>query len=77
MATLRGFTITVKMEIWVKCTVIKVMEAMRSLVRKIRERIHPLFYARKSPLGRFAIRILDQPAWLSVEGVTFKVRGGS
>ena len=48
---------------------------MRSLVRKIRERFHPLFYARKSPLGRFVIRILDQPAWLSIEGVTFKARG--
>ncbi len=48
---------------------------MRSLVRKIRERFHPLFHARKSPIGRFAVRILDRPAWLSVEGVTFKVRG--
>ena len=51
------------------------MGAMRSFVRKIRERFHPLFYARKNPLERFAIRILDRPAWLSVEGVTFKMRG--
>lgn len=43
--------------------------------RKIRERFHPLFYARKSSIGRFAIRVMDQPAWLSIPAVRFKVRG--
>lgn len=43
--------------------------------RKIRERFHPLFYARKSSIGRFAIRAIDQPAWLSIPAVGFKVRG--
>jgi FkbM family methyltransferase len=44
-------------------------------LQQVRERFHPLYYARKSAAGRFAIRLLDLPVWLSVPGVTFKVRG--
>jgi FkbM family methyltransferase len=44
-------------------------------LQQVRERFHPLYYARKSSAGRLAIRLLDRPAWLSVPGVTFKVRG--
>ena len=46
-----------------------------TLIRRVRERFHPLSYARKSPLGRLVIRLVDRPAWLSVPDVTFKVRG--
>ena len=48
---------------------------MREIIRTIRKRFHPLFYACKYAIGRFAIRILDRPAWLSVECVKFPVRG--
>lgn len=48
---------------------------MRNLIRKLRQKFHPLFYARKSAIGRTVIRLLDQPAWLTVQGVNFKVRG--
>lgn len=48
---------------------------MRALIRTIRERYHPLYYARKSRLGRSVIRRLDRPAWLSLPGVRFRVRG--
>jgi FkbM family methyltransferase len=44
-------------------------------LQQVRERFHPLYYARKSAPGRLAIRLLDVPVWLSVPGVTFKVRG--
>ncbi|HZY73059.1 MAG TPA: FkbM family methyltransferase [Edaphobacter sp.] len=49
--------------------------SMQGLVRRVRQQFHPLFYARKSPLGRFAIHILDRPTWLTVHQVSFKVRG--
>jgi FkbM family methyltransferase len=52
-----------------------IVRYMRALIRKLRERFHPLFYARKSAAGRFAIGLADRPAWLSVQGVNFKVRG--
>jgi FkbM family methyltransferase len=48
---------------------------MRNPLQQLRERFHPLYYARKSPMGRFAIRLADKPVWLSVPGVSFKVRG--
>jgi len=48
---------------------------VRALLRRTREHFHPLFYARKSSLGRFVIRLVDRPVWLSVADVTFKVRG--
>jgi FkbM family methyltransferase len=48
---------------------------MRTLIRKVREVLHPLHYARKSPIGRFAIRLADRPIWISEQGVNFKVRG--
>jgi FkbM family methyltransferase len=44
-------------------------------LQQVRERFHPLYHARKSAAGRFAIRLVDVPVWLSVPGVTFKVRG--
>jgi FkbM family methyltransferase len=34
-----------------------------------------LYYARKSSTGRFAIRMVDLPFWLSIPDVKFKVRG--
>lgn len=48
---------------------------MRALVQYLRERFHPLFYARKSRVGRFVIRLADRPVWLSIPHVDFKVRG--
>lgn len=48
---------------------------IRNLVQKIRKTWHPLYYARKSPLGRWAVRCFDQPAWLRIHGVGFPVRG--
>lgn len=48
---------------------------MRNLIRKIRQRFHPLFYARKSSIGRLVIKLIDRPTWLSVKDVNFKVRG--
>ncbi|MBT9331823.1 FkbM family methyltransferase [Paracidobacterium acidisoli] len=44
-------------------------------IRAFREQFHPLFYLRKSKLGRGAIRLVDRPAWISVPGVGFPVRG--
>lgn len=48
---------------------------MRSLVQKIRETWHPLYYARKLSIGRWAVSFLDRPVWLRVHGVSFRVRG--
>jgi FkbM family methyltransferase len=48
---------------------------MRNPLRKIRERFHPLYYTRKSAIGRLALRLVDLPVWLSIPGVSFKVRG--
>jgi hypothetical protein len=48
---------------------------MRNPLQQLRERFHPLYYARKSAMGRFAIRLADKPVWLSVSGISFKVRG--
>jgi FkbM family methyltransferase len=48
---------------------------MRNLIQRIRQEFHPLFHARKSAFGRMVIRLLNQPAWLTVQGVNFKVRG--
>ena len=48
---------------------------LRALIRFARERFHPLFYARKSRLGRLLIRLADRPVWLSIPQVGFKVRG--
>jgi FkbM family methyltransferase len=48
---------------------------MRNPLQQLRERFHPLYYARKSAMGRFAIRLADKPVWLSVPGISFKVRG--
>jgi FkbM family methyltransferase len=45
------------------------------LLRYVREQFHPLFYLRKWPIGRLAIRILDRPVWLSIPNVNFQVRG--
>jgi FkbM family methyltransferase len=44
-------------------------------LQQLRERFHPLYYARKSTTGRFAIRLVDLPFWLSIPHVKFKVRG--
>jgi len=44
-------------------------------LQQLRERFHPLYYARKSALGRFVIRLVDLPVWLSIPEVSFKVRG--
>ena len=48
---------------------------MTSPILAIRRRFHPLYYLRKSSLGRTAIRLLDSPVWISIPRVTFKVRG--
>lgn len=48
---------------------------MRDALQAIRQRIHPLYYARKSAVGRFVLRIADRPAWISVPGIRFSVRG--
>ena len=44
-------------------------------MQQLRERFHPLYYARKSAAGRFVIGLIDLPVWLSVPAVSFKVRG--
>jgi FkbM family methyltransferase len=44
-------------------------------LQQLRERFHPLYYARKSAAGRFVIRLIDRPVWLPVPAVSFKVRG--
>ncbi|MGB8538276.1 MAG: FkbM family methyltransferase [Acidobacteriaceae bacterium] len=44
-------------------------------MQQLRERFHPLYYARKSATGRFLIGLVDQPVWFSVRDVGFKVRG--
>jgi FkbM family methyltransferase len=44
-------------------------------LQQLRERFHPLYYARKSAAGRFVIRLVDLPVWLSIPDVSFKVRG--
>jgi FkbM family methyltransferase len=44
-------------------------------LQQLRERFHPLYYARKSAVGRFVIRLVDLPVWLSIPDVSFKVRG--
>jgi FkbM family methyltransferase len=44
-------------------------------LQQLRERFHPLYYARKSATGRFVTRLLDLPVWLSIPDVSFKVRG--
>ena len=44
-------------------------------MQQLRERFHPLYYARKSAAGRFVIRLVDLPVWLSIPDVSFKVRG--
>jgi FkbM family methyltransferase len=49
--------------------------SIRNPLQQLRERFHPLFYARKSPVGRFVIRMVDLPVWLSIPHVSFKVRG--
>lgn len=49
--------------------------SLRNPVRRFRERFHPLYYMRKSAFGRSAIRLVDKPVWLSVPGISFKVRG--
>jgi FkbM family methyltransferase len=43
-------------------------------LQQLRERFHPLYYARKSAVGRFVIRLVDLPVWLSIPDVGFKVR---
>jgi len=48
---------------------------MHSSLRMLREKFHPLFYLRKSALGRNAIRFVDCPVMLSVPGIRFKVCG--
>ena len=48
---------------------------MRNPLQQLRERFHPLYYMRKSAIGRSAIRLVDKPVWLSIPGVGFKVRG--
>lgn len=48
---------------------------VRALIKEIRNRFHPLFYARKTAWGRAAIRLADGPTWLSVPNIAFKVRG--
>lgn len=48
---------------------------MRRHLQLIRERFHPLFYARRSSLGRKIIHLLDRPVWMHLQGVEFKVRG--
>ena len=48
---------------------------MRNPLQQLRERFHPLYYMRKSAVGRSAIRMVDKPVWLSIPGVGFKVRG--
>ncbi len=44
-------------------------------MQQLREHFHPLYYARKSAAGRFLIRLIDLPVWLSVRDVRFKVHG--
>jgi FkbM family methyltransferase len=44
-------------------------------LQQLRERFHPLYYARKSATGRFVIRLVDLPVWLSIPDINFKVRG--
>lgn len=51
------------------------MSTVRATLQAIRQRFHPLHYARKSAVGRLALRLLDRPAWISVSAIRFKVRG--
>lgn len=46
---------------------------MKHLARSVR-RIHPLFHLYRSPIVREAIRRLDRPAWVHVEGIPWAVR---
>src|SRR5271168_4752232 len=48
---------------------------MRRYFLTIREKFHPLFYARKFALGRYVIRLVDRPIWMSIPEVHFKIRG--
>lgn len=48
---------------------------MRKYLRLVREKFHPLFYARKSTAGRHLIHLLDWPIWMRIPHVAFKVRG--
>lgn len=48
---------------------------MRTYIRNFREQFHPLFYARKHPVGRKIIHVLDRPVWMRIPEVSFKIRG--
>jgi FkbM family methyltransferase len=48
---------------------------MNKSLRYVREQFHPLFYLRKWPVCRLAIKALDSPVWLSIPNVRFQVRG--
>jgi FkbM family methyltransferase len=48
---------------------------MRHPLRTLRDLFHPLYYMRKFAAGRWMIRLADAPAWLSIPGIRFKVRG--
>jgi FkbM family methyltransferase len=48
---------------------------MRALLQRLRNLLHPLYYMRKFSAGRWLIRLADKPAWLSIPGVRFRVRG--
>lgn len=48
---------------------------MRGVLQTIRQKFHPLHYARKTAVGRLVLRTADCPAWISIPGVRFRVRG--
>jgi FkbM family methyltransferase len=45
------------------------------LLQTVRDHLHPLHYARRSKIGRSAISVFDRPSWISIPGISFKVRG--
>jgi FkbM family methyltransferase len=50
-------------------------KSIRNPLQQLRERFHPLYHARKSATGRFLIGLVDRPVWLTIQNVSFKVRG--
>ncbi len=48
---------------------------MRKYILAIRDKFHPLFYARKLALGRYVVGLFDRPIWIRIPEVHFKVRG--
>ncbi len=47
---------------------------MASLLKKIKNNFHPLHRLRSTSLGRFLLRWLDFPIWISLPGIPFTIR---